>query len=132
MPSLNLPYPLFLLIALLAHTYDVYALGVDFTSPNAGATLPAGPISIKWQDAGGDPNMSQLNTYMLQLLVGGNTADDSQVLQTIRPADDSVATGGVEDEIPADVAQSIENGFYWMMTSNTTVGLSVRSWLRNI
>ena len=45
------------------------------TSPAAGASLPvsAGSITVEWEDDGDAPKISQLTSFTLQLIVGGNT-----------------------------------------------------------
>jgi len=69
--------------------------------------------------------MSNLVTGTVVLVVGGIATDDTQVLTTIGNPNVSIADGQVTGNIPANVAQSIQNGFYLMMTSNTTDGNSV-------
>lgn len=69
--------------------------------------------------------MANLVAYTLELLVGGNLASDSDVLQRIGSANGSVAAGQVQGNIDANIASSVENGFYLRMTSNTTDGNQV-------
>lgn len=47
-----------------------------FTTPAGGANLGTGSVTIEWEDSG-SPSIDDLSTYTLQLIVGGNTADDS-------------------------------------------------------
>jgi hypothetical protein len=68
--------------ALVAATLAVSALAVpQITVPAAGATIPvtaAGTqISVEWKDDGEAPKISTLKSFQLQLIVGGNTAEDS-------------------------------------------------------
>lgn len=114
---------LFFLSVLLLH--NAAAIGVDFTTPGGGATWPAGPITINWTDAGGNPSMADLTTYTLHLMVGGNAPGNSKAIQTIGKEDAPVSDKGVEDDIQADLAESIQNGFYLMMVSNTSQGNQV-------
>ncbi|KAF7186621.1 hypothetical protein HII31_12030 [Pseudocercospora fuligena] len=114
---------IFLFLSLLVN--NVWATGVTITSPPGGGTWPAGPITVKWEDGGGMPNMAQLTTYVLELLVGGNLPSNSKVIATLGGGDGKIQDGSVEDNIAADVAQSIENGFYFRMTSNTSSGNQV-------
>lgn len=111
------------LLSILLH--NALAIGVDFTTPGGGATWPAGPITINWTDAGGNPSMADLTTYTLQLMVGGNSPQNSKAIQTIGKEDAPVSGKGVEEDIQADLAESIQNGFYFMMTSNTSQGNQV-------
>lgn len=67
--------------ALVAATLAVSALAVpQITVPAAGASLPVTAttqISVEWKDDGEAPKISALQSFTLQLIVGGNTADDS-------------------------------------------------------
>lgn len=123
MPTTLMLFDILSLLVFLVH--NASALGITFTSPAAGSTWPAGPITVRWGDAGGTPDMTDLMSGTLVLVVGGNSADDSQVLQTIGTANTSIADGQLEGNIAANLAQSIQNGFYLMMTSNTTEGNTV-------
>ncbi|EME87080.1 uncharacterized protein MYCFIDRAFT_210684 [Pseudocercospora fijiensis CIRAD86] len=114
---------IFLFLSLLVN--NAWAIGVEITSPSGGGTWPAGPITVKWVDGGGTPNMAQLTTYVLELLVGGNLPSNSKVIATLGGGHGKIQDGSVEDQIVADVAQSIENGFYFRMTSNTSSGNQV-------
>ncbi|KAF2170380.1 hypothetical protein M409DRAFT_51429 [Zasmidium cellare ATCC 36951] len=126
MPAFMQCNPLVHLLFLLSvPIHHAFAIGIEFTTPAGGATWPAGPITINWTDAGGDPNMADLTTYTLQLMVGGNSPDNSKALQTVGKENAMVSDKGVEDDIQADLAQSIQNGFYLMMTSNTSQGNQV-------
>lgn len=60
-----------LLLSLLAITPAVFA-DIEFTSPAAGASIPAGAITVTWKESGQSPPISALQSYTLQLLVGGN------------------------------------------------------------
>jgi hypothetical protein len=47
--------------------------GVKWTSPEAGATLTAGTaITVKWEDDGEAPKLTDMLTYELFLMAGGN------------------------------------------------------------
>lgn len=121
MYATSIPFThLFLFLFLLVS--NASSLGIDFTVPAGGATWPAGPITVKWQDAGGYPDESDLVAYTLELVVGGNSLSNSEVIQTIGKPNGTVTDGSVQDEIAADISQSIQNGFYLKMTSNTTTG----------
>jgi hypothetical protein len=50
--------------------------GVEFTTPAAGASIPAGSLKVAWQNEGTSPEISDLSSYTLQLMVGGNDDDD--------------------------------------------------------
>ncbi|EME38730.1 hypothetical protein DOTSEDRAFT_75471 [Dothistroma septosporum NZE10] len=112
--------PSFLILFLLIR--HARSLGIDFTVPAGGATYPAGLITVTWSDAGGSPDESNLVAYTLELLVGGNSQSNSEVIQRIGKPNGTVSEGAVSDEIAADISQSIQNGFYMRMTSNTTTG----------
>ncbi|CAK3785959.1 Hypothetical predicted protein [Lecanosticta acicola] len=115
----------FIVFALSFYTQYAHSLGVEITNPPGGATLSVEQeIVFRWQDGGGNPDITALSTYTLELIVGGNSPGNSQVLQTIEEAGD-VKDGSVSKSIDANVAQSIQNGFYLKMTSNTTTGNQV-------
>lgn len=63
------------LVAALAPSF-VFA-DVQFTFPAAGGSIPAGAITVKWAESGDAPSISQLSTYVLTLMVGGNTDTDA-------------------------------------------------------
>jgi hypothetical protein len=63
-------------IATLAPSFFVLA-DVVFTSPKAGSDVTAGSFTVTWKDGTDTPSMSDLTTYTLQLMVGGNEAANS-------------------------------------------------------
>lgn len=67
--------------ALVAATLAVSALAVpQITVPTAGASIPvtaATQIEVTWKDDGKAPKISTLQSFTLQLIVGGNTDADS-------------------------------------------------------
>jgi len=103
-----------------------HALGAKFNSPAPGATLPPGQFTVSWEDAGGTPGLSNLTTYNLALWVGGNTASNSKpIITSLGTPDASVQSLSLVVDVPTDIAQSIQNGFYLCMTSNTSTGNQV-------
>lgn len=67
----NIPFAILPLLA----TLTPFALAdIEFVSPAAGGTLPYGALSIQWKDSGSSPKLSSLNTYVLELVLGGNEA----------------------------------------------------------
>lgn len=71
--------------------------------------------------------MNDLTTYSLALIVGGNIPNNSKAVATIAGSAPGamVKDGGVQAVIPADVGQSIQNGYYLCL-----VGFSFLSWQR--
>ena len=66
--------------ALVTATLAACALAAPkITSPAAGASLPVsgGAITVEWEDDGKAPKLSQLSSFTLQLVVGGNTEANS-------------------------------------------------------
>jgi hypothetical protein len=67
--------------ALVAATLAVSALAApQITVPAAGTSIPvtaATQIEVTWKDDGKAPKISQLQSFTLQLIVGGNTDTDS-------------------------------------------------------
>lgn len=53
------------------------ASAIKFTSPEPGDKLTAGSaISVKWEDGGDGPKLSDLLSYELFLFAGGNDPED--------------------------------------------------------
>jgi len=98
---------------------------VEFTSPAAGASLPAGAITITWKDSGTSPAISQLTTYTLSLMVGGNTDSNSLPLTTITTNGDFSSGNSVTGTISPGLAGSTKNGFYLKMISVAKEGGTV-------
>lgn len=96
------------------------SIGVDIQHPAPGSTWPAGPLTVSWADAGGSPSMANLTECLLQLVVGGIEPDNYKILANFGSSECRVSAGGISGNIDANVAQSIQNGFYFMMTSNTS------------
>ncbi|KXL44687.1 hypothetical protein M433DRAFT_162285 [Acidomyces richmondensis BFW] len=90
---------------------------VQFTSPAAGASLPAGSITVTWKDSGTSPAISQLTTYTLTLMVGGNTDSNSLPLTTITANGDFSSGNSITGTISPGLAGSTKNGFYLKMIS---------------
>ncbi len=65
------------LLSLLAATAPLSFAAVEFTIPAAGKTVPAGALSIQWKDDGNAPSLSDLTTYQIDLMAGGNTDANS-------------------------------------------------------
>jgi len=67
--------------ALVAATLAVSALAApQITIPAAGTLIPvtaATQIEVTWEDDGKAPKISSLQSFILQLIVGGNTEADS-------------------------------------------------------
>lgn len=71
--TMRSPPPLSLLLPLLLSLPSTLAEPL-LTLPEAGASLPAGPITITWTDGGHAPSISDLNTYQLLLFTGSNNS----------------------------------------------------------
>lgn len=59
-------------LSILAACVSTVLAGVQFTTPAAGSNAPSGTLSIKWKDDGDSPTISDLTTYQIFLMVGGN------------------------------------------------------------
>ncbi|KAF2035294.1 beta-1,6-glucan boisynthesis protein-like protein [Setomelanomma holmii] len=82
-------------LAAIAGLAQLVSAGVKFTSPAAGATLTAGTaIEVKWSDDGDSPALTDLLTYELFLVAGGNAAEQQVVLLPIT-TQGSFAVGSV-------------------------------------
>jgi hypothetical protein len=63
-------------LAALTALVPFVSAGVSFTSPKAGDLLTAGTaIEVKWADDGDSPKLTDLLTYELFLVAGGNKAE---------------------------------------------------------
>jgi len=69
--AMRIPHSLLLPLALPLAYADVL-----FTSPRAGEKVRVGTIDVRWKDSGIAPSLSQLTSYSLALLVGGNENED--------------------------------------------------------
>ncbi|KJX93204.1 hypothetical protein TI39_contig4366g00002 [Zymoseptoria brevis] len=116
---------LFLLSASLILPTAHAGLGITFVTPAAGSTWPAGPFTVSWQDSHSTPSMSDLVSYTLTLLIGGNSDTTSQTIRTIGEPNSPVSDGKAVADIPANVSASSQNGFYLKMVANTTSGSEI-------
>jgi hypothetical protein len=62
--------------------------------------------------------INNLTTYNLTLVVGGNLDSDSRPLITLSPANAQVSDLGLVAQIPNNIGQSIQNGYYLSMVSH--------------
>lgn len=69
------------LLATAATLASLAAAMPEITSPAAGSSNPvtsgSNSITVEWKDDGEAPKVAQLKSFQLQLIVGGNTGDDS-------------------------------------------------------
>jgi hypothetical protein len=74
--------------------FAALAAGIKFTKPAAGTTLKAGTaIEVEWQDGGDGPKISDLTTYQLILVGGGQKDAEQQVIKVLTTAG-NFALGG--------------------------------------
>lgn len=69
----------FAILPLLATLTPLALADVEFVSPAAGASMPAGALSITWKESGTAPKISEFDSYVLELVLGGNTAGANTV-----------------------------------------------------
>lgn len=110
------------LLTLLAALSPFALADVQFTSPAAGATIPAGALTITWKDSGVAPAISTLQSYQLFLMVGGN--DDSTMLQltALVPTGQFSTGNSATGTVDAGVAGPTKNGFFLKMISVAAEG----------
>lgn len=78
----------------LAALAPLVSAGIKFTSPAAGDKLKAGTaIEVEWEEGGTGPKISELTTYTLTL-VGGGQADTEQQTVYELPVTGNFALGG--------------------------------------
>ncbi|GAB7334469.1 hypothetical protein MBLNU13_g06468t1 [Cladosporium sp. NU13] len=117
--------------AMVTATLAACALAAPkITSPAAGASLPVGggSITVEWEDDGKAPKMSQLASFTLQLIVGGNTEANSKVILggptvTLGSATSTDFTG-----LAAPIAGEYTDGFYFRVISVATQGGTVTTY----
>ena len=115
------PLGLILSLAPLAVVADV-----EFTSPAAGASVPAGTIDVAWQESGIAPAITDLTAYTLVLMVGGNNDGDQLALTTFT-SQGTFATGdNATGTIPSGIAGPLPNGLYVMSRPGNRAALNGR------
>jgi hypothetical protein len=68
---------LILPLAALVAIVPFASAGITFKSPKAGATLTAGTaIQVEWTESGDGPKLTDMTTYTLFLMAGGNKAGE--------------------------------------------------------
>jgi hypothetical protein len=68
--------------------------GVEFISPKAGSDLTAGTsITVQWKEGGTGPKLTELTSYQLFLIAGGNK-DEEQVRHTSSQPDRKTRANG--------------------------------------
>ena len=68
--------------------------GIKFTSPAAGDKLTAGTaIEVEWEEGGDGPKISDLTTYQLILVGGGQEDKEQQTIKVLTTAG-NFALGG--------------------------------------
>ncbi|KAF1926367.1 uncharacterized protein M421DRAFT_67686 [Didymella exigua CBS 183.55] len=78
----------------LAALAPLVSAGIKFKSPIAGAELTAGTaIEIEWEEGGTGPSISELTTYQLILVGGGQKDTEQQVVKVLTTAG-NFALGG--------------------------------------
>ncbi|KAL9527403.1 Cell wall synthesis protein [Sphaerulina musiva] len=98
---------------------------VKFTSPAPGASIPAGTLTVKWEESGDTPKISDLSTYTLQLMVGGNTDASSVGLLSLSTKGSHAQGTTAQGTVPANIAGTLKNGFYLKMISTAKEGGTV-------
>jgi hypothetical protein len=110
------------LLTLLAALSPFAAAGITFSSPAAGATVPAGTVTITWADDSTSPSISELSTYTLQLIVGGNDATTQLPLTTLANNGEFSSGNTISATISAGLAGNTKNGFFLKMTAVVSSG----------
>jgi len=96
---------------------------VEFTSPAAGANVPVGTIEVQWEDSGDDPSLLDLTQYTLSLVVGGN--DKMLPIATFESGGKFTDGNSATGTIPAGIAGSVKNGFFFKIESASVFGGTV-------
>ncbi|KAK3678435.1 Cell wall synthesis protein kre9 precursor [Recurvomyces mirabilis] len=112
-------------IAILAALSQLVLADVKVTVPAAGASVPAGSITVTWTDSGVAPALSALTSYTIQLVIGGNDDSTQTPLITLANAASFSAGSSVTGTVPAGVAGSTTNGYFLKFTSVASEGGTV-------
>ncbi|KAH7120781.1 cell wall synthesis protein KRE9/KNH1-domain-containing protein [Dendryphion nanum] len=110
---------------LLAALPALVSAGVEFTSPQAGATIKGGEaITIEWKNGGDGPALADLTTYELSLWAGGNT--DGQMAQvlgvTTTPVAFSASGNKASIVVPIGTGGSTKNAYFFRIHSVARTG----------
>jgi len=106
--------------------FAALAAGIKFTKPAAGTTLKAGTaIEVEWQDGGDGPKISDLTTYQLILVAGGQKDAEQQVIKVLTTAGNfalggNKASGLVELGLPG--ADKPANAYFLKMVATSKTG----------
>ncbi|KAF9693943.1 hypothetical protein EKO04_007763 [Ascochyta lentis] len=110
----------------LAALAPLVSAGIKFTSPAAGAKLTAGTaIEIEWEEGGSGPSISDLTTYQVILVGGGQKPEQQQVVKVLTTAG-NFALGGnkasamVETGLPG--ASTPANAYFIKMVAVAKTG----------
>ncbi|CAN9093435.1 unnamed protein product [Alternaria alternata] len=96
-------------LALLAALSPLVNAGVKFTSPSAGDKLTAGTaVTVKWEEGGSGPALTDLTTYQLQLIVGGNEGSEQFVVGTITPSGAFTAGNTASGRIEVGMSEDLK------------------------
>ncbi|KAF2864511.1 hypothetical protein K470DRAFT_254149 [Piedraia hortae CBS 480.64] len=112
-------------IPLLSLLLPLALADVEITSPAAGSTIAAGTITVKWKDSGDKPALTDLESYTLSLVVGGNEANTQLPLTTCVAGAKFSGSNSATCQITPGLASSVKNGFFLAMTSVAKSGGNV-------
>ena len=73
------------LLALLGSIASLALADVEFVTPAAGASIPAGAITVTFKESGTAPLITTFSSYQLFLVAGGN---DANIVSSIRTFED--------------------------------------------
>ncbi|CAA9961771.1 hypothetical protein PTMSG1_05148 [Pyrenophora teres f. maculata] len=113
------------LAALVAALSPLVHAGIQFTSPAAGAQLTAGTaITVQWTEGGTGPKLSELQSYQLQLVVGGNKGEEQFVAATITPSGLFTAGNQASGRIDTTVSEDLKtaNAYFIKMVAVAKTG----------
>lgn len=113
----------FTFLTLLFSAIPFSLADVEFIKPTQGGSLPAGTIDIAWKDNGNAPSLSDLSTYQIDLLAGGDTDADSVVVSNIVPANTPFTPKhNAQGTVSASTGGDVANAYYLRITSISKEG----------
>lgn len=98
---------------------------VKFTGPPAGSTITGTTISMKWEESGDSPPISELASYQIFLCAGGNTATDYIPLTTLVTTGNFAKGNSASATFTVGLGAPTTNAYFLKMISAATGGVVI-------
>lgn len=99
-------------LSLIACCLPLIFADVEFTYPPAGAQIPVsdGAINVQWKNSARAPPISSFTQYTLDLMVGGNDANDMRVVTPFKAGGLFANGNNITGQIAAGLSGPLPNG----------------------